>query len=74
MKPVKLYILADTQEEYENTLALFKQLEPEWWKHEVERYLGFDLLSTEDNRGISFIDGRKASIDLSNNGYDVSFI
>lgn len=75
MKPVKIYILANTDKEYDECLAKFKKLEPKWEQHDICHYVAGsvgELLDTP--RGVCFVDGRSVSIELMEAGCDVSFI
>lgn len=69
MKTAKVYILADTEQEYLQCLSVFKEQEPKWENYEPERFK-----CGGDGDGAIFIDGRKASLELHSNGFDICII
>ncbi len=75
MKPVQIFILANTEKEYEECLAKFKKLEPKWGQHDICHYVAGSVGElSDDSRAFCFVDGRQVSIELMEAGHDVSFI
>ena len=71
---VKVFILANNWEEFNNTLqrgleedSEFMDYDPTWWK-------GVDMSKANDYPHVQFYDGRASDVAINASGYSVDFL
>lgn len=72
--PVKVYILADTMEEFKRAVTTALEEDPTFMKHKPTWFKGCDLVDAKYYEHVEFIDYRSASKAIQEAGYEINLL
>lgn len=74
MKKVKVFILADSMEEYKRAVYRCLEEDETFMDHEPTWFTGTDLTKVNSYGKVEFINGRECDTMLIDSGYEISYI
>lgn len=74
MSKVKVFILADSVEEYQQAVDRCLEEDETFMEHEPEWFTGVELTKVESYSKVEFINARECDTKLIDRGYEVSYI